>query len=141
MAIIKTTYKDDMLFQTNIGHHSILMDVPDVMGGKDRGVTPPQIFMASLSSCIGAFVANYCKEHNIDATDMTVEVSFDKIANPTRLVNIKARVELPHAEIGKREEAVRRVALHCPVHESIKVFEGIDLEILDREKLAEALPA
>ena len=141
MSVITTTYKDDMLFQTSIGHHSILVDVPDVMGGKDRAFTPPQIFIASLSSCIGAFVANYCNDHNLDTTGLKVTMEFDKVANPTRLVNLRARVELPNCELGRREEAMKRVAMACPVHESIKDFGGIDLQIFDKSKVAVTEPA
>jgi uncharacterized OsmC-like protein len=132
MTTITTAYKGDMLFQTTIGGHTVSVDVPSSMGGKERGVTPPDLFIASLSSCIGAFVAAYCRDHDIDPDDMIVSMSFDKADNPIRLTNIKARVDLPHASLGKRESAAKRAALHCPVHETIKAFGGIELEVVDK---------
>ena len=57
MAKITTYYKGDMLFESKLGAHSVIIDVPAGMGGKDRGPTPPEIFIASLGSCVGAFVA------------------------------------------------------------------------------------
>ncbi|MBN1679619.1 MAG: OsmC family protein [Anaerolineae bacterium] len=132
MAEIKTVYKGDMLFETTINGHTLTIDVPESMGGSNRGVTPPQVFIASLSSCIGAFAASYCNEHGINTEGMTVSVSFEKVSDPTRLVNIKAHVELPNGEVGKRGTAVKRAALHCPVHETIKAFEGIAFEFVDK---------
>ncbi|MBN1201774.1 MAG: OsmC family protein [Anaerolineae bacterium] len=134
MATIVTEYKGDMLFESVIGKHRITIDVPADMGGQDRGVTPPQVFIASLGGCIGAFVAHYCREAGINEEGLTVELSFDKVSDPTRLVNLKAKVHLPNGELGKREEAAKRVALHCPVHESIKDFGGLELEIVDNSK-------
>lgn len=138
MATITTTYKGDMLFEANIGGHKITIDVPPAMGGNDRGPTPPQLFIASLGSCVGAFVAQYCERNGIDAQDMAVDVSFDKVDNPTRLVNIRATVRLPHDTCHNREAAIRRVAEHCPVHETIDTMEGIKFEILDKSVLEPA---
>ncbi|MCL5108421.1 MAG: OsmC family protein [Chloroflexi bacterium] len=130
MATITTQYKGNMLFETAIGKHKLTIDVPDTMGGTDRGPQPPQLFVASLGSCIGAFVAQYCERNGIDTEGMTIDVTFDKVDDPTRLVNLKATVKLPKGDCGKRVEAIERVANHCPVHETISTMRGLDLEIL-----------
>lgn len=134
MAKITTYYKGDMLFESKLGAHSIIIDVPASMGGKDRGPTPPEIFVASLGSCVGAFVAQYCGRSGIDASDMTVDVTFDKMDNPTRLVNLKVRVDLPHGKCADRQAAIQRVAEHCPVHETIVTMQGIEFDIVGQEQ-------
>lgn len=132
MSTISTIYKGDMLFQTQInGYHAILTDVPDAMGGKDRAPTPPQYFIVSLGACVGAMVANYCKSHGIDSTDMKVDVKFEKADKPTRLTDLKIKVTLPNAECaGKQAEILKRVAEHCPVHETINMMQNVDFEIV-----------
>jgi uncharacterized OsmC-like protein len=121
-----------MLFESKLGNHSLLIDVPASMGGKDRSPTPPELFVASLGSCVGAFVAHYCQRTGIDATDMTVDVTFDKLENPTRLANLKVRIDLPQGECADRQAAIHRVAEHCPVHETITTMQAIEIEIFDR---------
>lgn len=129
MAQITTHYKGDMLFESKLGNHSVLVDVPPGMGGADRGPTPPELFIASLGTCVGAFVANYCGQAGIDAGDMSIDVAFDKVEDPTRLVNLRVKVNLPNGGCNGREKALRRVAEHCPVHETIATLEGIEFEI------------
>lgn len=129
MATITTSYKGRMLFESKIGNHAVTIDVPDAMGGSDRGPTPPQIFVASLGSCIGAFVAQYCENAGIDDTDMTVDMDFEKASDPTRLVNLKATVKLPNGDVGAREKAVLNVAKHCPVHATINAMEGLEINV------------
>jgi putative redox protein len=129
MAKITTVYKGDMLFESKIGNHSLVIDVPDSMGGTDRGPTPPQIFIASLGSCIAAFVAHYCNNVGLDTTGMSVDVSFEKVEDPTRLVNVVVDVNLPNADTKGREKAILRVAGHCPVHETICTLEEVDIVI------------
>lgn len=130
MATITTYYKGDMLFESQMGKHKVTIDVPAGMGGDDRGPIPPQLFIASLGSCIGAFVAQYCEKNGIDDEGMEVDITFDKAADPTRLVNLKAQVRLPKGECGKRVKAIERVAEHCPVHSTIRTMENLEIEIL-----------
>lgn len=132
MGTITTHYKGDMLFESKIGNHSLLIDVPASVGGKDRGPTPPEVFVASLGSCVAAIVAHYCGRVGIDARGMTVDVSFDKAEDPTRLVNLKVRVSLPNADCGDRKKAILHAAEHCPVHETITTLESIKIEVVDK---------
>jgi len=136
MATISTAYLGDMLFETTMGNHTIQIDVPATMGGTDRGPTPPELFIASLGSCIGAFAATYCEKSGIDTRDMTVDFNFDKAQDPVRLVNLKAIVKLPHGNCDRREKAILRVAEHCPVHETITALEGIEIELVGQEESA-----
>ncbi len=130
MATITTHYKGNMLFETAIGKHTLTIDVPADMGGTDRGPQPPQIFIASLGSCIGAFVAQYSERAGMDTSGMTVDLSFEKAADPTRLINLKATVKLPNAECTQRVNAIHKVAEHCPVHETILTMQGLEIEVL-----------
>lgn len=139
MATITTFYKGEMLFESKLGNHSILIDVPASMGGRDRGPTPPELFVASLGSCVGAFVADYCRRAGIDTRDLTVDVSFDKAEDPTRLANLKVRVNLPYGDCAKREQAIRRVAEHCPVHETIATLKGIEIELVGKQEAEPAI--
>ncbi len=130
MATITTFYKGEMQFESKVGKHSLTIDVPASMGGGDRGPIPPDLFVASLGSCIGAFVAQYCENNGIDDTGMTVDMNFEKVTDPTRLVNLKAVIKLPRGDCSKRVKAIERVAMHCPVHETISTMEGLAVEIL-----------
>jgi uncharacterized OsmC-like protein len=133
MSKVTTFYKGDMLFESEIGNHTLTIDVPASMGGKDRGPMPPQVFIASLGSCVGALVVDYCKKVGIDAEDMSVDVLFEKATDPTRLTDVSVKVNLPHGDCAKRVPAIKRVAEHCPVHATIGTLEGIDVEILGQD--------
>ncbi|MBN1920243.1 MAG: OsmC family protein [Anaerolineae bacterium] len=88
--------------------------------------------MASLGSCIGAFVAQYCENNGIDDTGMPVDLTLEKASDPTRLVNLKATVNLPQGDCERRVKAIERVAEHCPVHATIKTMESLEITILDK---------
>ena len=135
MATITTKYLGDMLFETAMGNHKLTIDVPDVMGGSDRGPQPPQIFIASLGSCVAALVTEYAERKGLDTSGLTVGVDFEKASAPTRLTNIKIHINMPNATCSDREGAIRKVAEHCPVHETMVTLEGIEFEIHDESEL------
>jgi uncharacterized OsmC-like protein len=103
------------------------------MGGKDRGPTPPELFIASLGSCVGAFVAQYCERAGIDTGEMTVDIAFNKAEGPTRLTDLKVIITLPHGDCSGREAPILRVAEHCPVHETIATMESITFTVIGKE--------
>lgn len=138
MSTITTRVKDGLVFETQLGTHTLISDVPEAMGGQDRGPTPPQLFIASLSTCVAAMVLNYCQNARLNATDLSVDVSFDKADSPTRLTNLKIVVNMPNMDCDKRQEVLKRVAEHCPVHETITTLDGIDIEIVDQKHFLES---
>ena len=129
MAKITTQHKGDMLFETDLGSHKVVIDVPAGMGGKDRGPTPPEFFVTSLGSCVAALVANYCNKAGLNTEGLSVDVSYDKVDDPTRLVNVNVEVNLPNADVGGREKAILRVAERCPVHETICSLDKVSIAL------------
>lgn len=129
-----SVHNGDMLFETQIGDHKIYNDVPPTpeWGGKGRYPTPPDYFVASLSSCIAAFVVQYCNQVGLDATDMRVECNYEKVAKPAFLKDIEIAVHLPNADLGPRAEALKRVASQCTVHETISQMAELHVSITDR---------
>ena len=134
MPSVKSRHVDDMVFETQVGNHTILNDVPPTpaWGGKGRHPTPPDYFVASLSSCIAAFVQQYCAQAGIDANGMFVEIHYEKATDPAHLNELLVDVHLPHADVGARAEAITRVSGHCTVHETICKMQGLPINVHDR---------
>ena len=129
MPEITVKHMGDMRFESQIGNHRLIIDVPPEMNGRDRGPTPPQLFITSLSSCIAVFATSYCNNVGINAEGLSVTLSFDKLTKPSRLGNLKAVIKIPSGEVGKKESAVIRAAKHCPIHETIHLSPEVDITL------------
>jgi putative redox protein len=127
MPKITTVYKGDMLLENRLGNHTVLVDVPQRLGGSDRGPIPSELFAASLGSCISALVADHCRRSGIDVEGMSVDVAYDKLDNPLRFASIKVTIDLPGADSETKRRAVLDVAERCPVHNTI--VSGAEIEI------------
>lgn len=139
MTTITTVSRGDGSFQATVGEHRLLIDAPAGMGGSGRGPTSVELFATSLGSCVAAFVSDYCTRAGLDTTDLSVDVGYELAEEPTRLVDLEVTINLPNADVGDRREAIRRVAEHCPVHETVEyTLEAIGLAIRDRGQLTAA---
>jgi uncharacterized OsmC-like protein len=131
MPSVKSQHAGERVFETQVGDHRILNDVPPTpeWGGKGRHPTPPDYFVASLSSCIAAFVQQCCQQSGVDATGMSVEINYEKGTNPAHLKELMVDVHLPNADVGARSEAIKRVSGHCTVHETICKMQGLPISV------------
>jgi uncharacterized OsmC-like protein len=133
MAKITTRYKGDMLFESKLGNHSLLIDMPSSMGGADRGPRPSELFIAALASSIGAAVADHCTRLGFDTHEMTVDFQFDEVDQPTRLANLQVTIRLPHCACAGQEQAILDLAEHCLIYETLVKRNGIQIELVDRQ--------
>ena len=116
---VNVDYLGGMKFSADCGKHKIMIDLPLGVGGSDEGATPPQLFLSSLASCVGVYVASYCKNAELDIKGMKIMINAEKELNPNRLDNIKIKVSLPNANIGQRKEAILTAAKKCLIHNTI----------------------
>ena len=134
MTEITTRYKGDMLFESKLGNHSLLIDMPSGMGGADRGPQPSELFIAALASSIGAAVADHCTRLGLDTREMTVDLQFNEVGDPTRLANLQVTIRLPHCACAGQEQAILHLAEHCLIYETLVNRNGIQIELVDRQR-------
>lgn len=133
MHTITSIHKGEMLFETAIGRHVIINDVPPSpdWGGQDRAPTPPDYFAAALCSCIAAFIVRYSVQSGINTDEMRVDMQFEKAVNPAHLKDIKLNIYLPNADVGSRIDAIKRVCEHCTVSETIARMGQLEINVFD----------
>lgn len=131
MTSLVTKHNGGVEFETRIGSHTIIADGPKEWGGQDRGPSPPQLFMASISSCVGVLVTHFCQEHELDVDGLSIEISYETAEHPTRFSDIRVKVNLPNAHCDDvcTKKALEHVARHCPLHETIMTLEKVMFDI------------
>lgn len=113
------THDEKLRFKAESGKHSIVIDLPEAAGGTDAGFSPPQMFIASLGSCIGVYVVDYCERAGIVCKGMKVHLDWKMAEDPKRISDIRVQIDLPAAIPAAREKAILAVAEHCLVHNTI----------------------
>ena len=72
---IETQWMGKMQFNALVNGHTIVMDVPERVGGEDNGPIPKPFVLTALSGCTGMDIAAILRKANKEVTDLTIKVS------------------------------------------------------------------
>jgi putative redox protein len=81
-------------------------------------MSPVEIFVGSLASCVAYFIGRYCARHNLAAEGLTVDVDWSMAERPHRVGEIRLQVHGLAVPAHHREQLLK-VAHGCTVHQSL----------------------
>ena len=133
---LTVTYRGGTKFHIQSNAHMVVADQPREDGGTDAGMSPVELFIGSLGSCIAYFVAQYCARHEITSEGLVLDVEFDMAEQPHRVGKVVVRIHLPASTNPSQEERLLRVAHACTVHQSLVVPPRVDISLVAKDRTA-----
>lgn len=109
--------------------HRIVTDQPVEDGGEDEGMTPVEMLVASLGSCIGYFAVQFCQRHKIETAGLRVAMEWAYSETPHRIGSMAAHVHLPARLDAATRDRLHRVLAGCTVHNSIQIAPKIEVRL------------
>ncbi len=106
-------------FEIQARGQRIFSDQPAENGGFDEGMTPPELFLASLGACAGFYAAAYLKKKGLATEGTRVKVTAEKLSGPARLDNFKIVVQVPAVCGEEQMRGVEDAVHHCLIHNTL----------------------
>jgi uncharacterized OsmC-like protein len=128
---LQVKYEGKKRFKAIVRDHEFTIDLPEKKGGDNSGPTPPEVFIASLASCIGLFAIGYMNVAKLNTDGLAVEVDWSLSEDHTRVDKIDAKVIVPNAELGKRERALHAAVEKCIIHNTLHTAPEMNIEIVN----------
>jgi uncharacterized OsmC-like protein len=116
-------------FEIRARQHTLISDQPVENKGFDEGMTPPELFLASLGSCAAFYAVDYLKRNELLQEGCTVRVTADKAKAPARLDNFHIEVEIPDSLTADQVKGVDEAVHRCLVHNTLLHPPKMDVEI------------
>ena len=116
---MEVNLEQGFLFTARCRGHEILADQTEKEGGTDKAMTPSELFVASLGTCIGVYAVRFCQRHNLPTEGMKVSLDWTVVKDPWRIGSIKAELHYPHDIPDAEKKGLLRMAEACFVHETI----------------------
>jgi uncharacterized OsmC-like protein len=116
---VRVVHERGARFRADCRGHRIIIDQPLEDAGSDAGMTPPELFAASLGGCIGYYVARYCQQAGIDDAGLRVDCDWSTAEQPHRIGSLRVHIILPGLP-EKRRKAVERAASLCMLHATLQ---------------------
>ena len=124
---IPGTLKQEVLID---GHHRLLTDEPERLGGDGSAPAPHELLPAALASCISTTMAMYARTKGWELGEVSVSVDYDNRSTPRRFDVV---IEVDGELTGEQLERLERVARSCPLRRSIEA--GFEFaESIDRAR-------
>ena len=116
---VRITHLNRVKFSIQSRTHTILCDQPADDGGDDMGMTPPELFLASLGSCAAFYATQYLRTRSLAVTGVEVLVTAEKLKHPARLGNFRVQVTYPVSLTEEQTEGLMRSVNHCLIHNTL----------------------
>jgi putative redox protein len=99
------------------GHHHLVTDEPEAVGGDGSAPSPHELLPAALASCVSTVLVMYGRTKGWDLGDVDVDVDYDNASTPRRFdVRISFTGDLTDEQLRRLE----KVAETCPVRRAME---------------------
>ncbi len=88
-------------------------------GGEESAPTPYSLFLASIGTCAGAFVLDFCHSRSIDTRDIKIQLQYCRSEKTHLTEQINLCIDLPKGFPEKYKSAVIKAADLCTVKRNI----------------------
>lgn len=119
MPTLTVKHEGGMASSINVRGHKVIVDVPQEMGGEDRGPNPVELLAGSLGSCIAFYVARWCKQAGIAFEGFEVKVDYVHDREKHCVPSMSVEVSMPSGFPEDRREALLKVAKACTIHNTL----------------------
>jgi len=117
--MMKISLIENVKFQAECRNHKVTTDQPIEDGGSDAGMSPVELLIASLGTCIGYYVSLFCQRRRVSAAGLKVELDWQFAENPHRIGSIEVRITLANKLDEKDRAGLLRMARGCTVHNTL----------------------
>lgn len=117
--MIDVSFLGGVRVDAQLGPHVLHTDQPAALGGTESAPSPYTIFLGSLASCAGFFVARFCQTRNIplDGIRLRMETTNDPTTHLAS--DVRFLLTLPADFPEKYRGSLERVIDQCSVKRTI----------------------
>lgn len=126
---VRAEFKGKKKFSITAGDHSVLTDLPAEKSGEDSSLSPVEIFIGALGSCMGVYGTAYLKNAGFDPEGFSVELSWSYGKSGGGIEKIQAEIVPPNEDIGKREKALLAACKSCVIHKTFRKPPDISISL------------
>lgn len=125
MYHVDITNKGDYHFDVKSKEYEFAVDT------KGNGMTPPDVLLASIGTCIGVYLRKYAEGAKLSLPEFTVKVDADFSKDkPVCFRQIKVEIDLKGTKVDDRRiKAILEFVKNCPVHNTVKTNPEIEVAI------------
>jgi len=108
---------------------TIKTDQPEREGGNGKSPEPFSLFIASIGTCTGVYILNFCQERKIPTENIKLVLKIDKDKETHMISKIDIDIKIPENFPSKYKKALIKSAGLCTVKKHLEKPPRIDINI------------
>ena len=121
-----------------VGKFVVRTDQPRENGGDDSAPDPFTLFLASLATCAGFYVAAYCNTRQIPTEGIRIVERTESDPKSKRLTRVTIDIQLPPGFPAQHRDPIVRAASACKVKKALATPPELDVYASDSDLAATA---
>ncbi len=131
MMSIEITFPGGVVVQATHGSHTVCTDQPAPAGGTDSAMSPFDLFLSSIATCMGYYAVKFCRERSLGTEGLGLTLTPVRDPQAGRLAKLQIELRLPREFPEKYRQAILRAVDHCAVKRAILEPPEFAIEVLD----------
>jgi len=99
---------------------------------KGKGISPPDVLLASLGSCIGVYTRKYLEGAKLEPTGFQIKIKGELCQeSPVRFKEIEISIFLKGIDLDeRRKHALLEFVRNCPIHNTLEYKPMINIGLI-----------
>jgi putative redox protein len=115
MSMMTVSFPGGVAVDATFAGHTVHTDQPRSAGGMDTAMSPFDLFLASIGTCMGFYALRFCQERNLSTEGLGLTLEPLREGDGKRMTALRIAVELPPGFPEKYRGAIERAIDHCAV--------------------------
>jgi len=127
--MVSVTYQHGREFNIQLGEHQWISDQPAANGGRNRGPTAAEMFVAAIGASVAYYALVYLEARSLPTAGLTVEAAWDTASSPKRINQIRTRISLPAGVPLANRDRIRQAAERSLLHNTLCNHPEVVIEV------------
>jgi putative redox protein len=115
MSMMTVSFPGGVMVDAHYKGHTLRTDQPEKNGGGDTALSPFDLFIASIATCMGFYALRFCQERSISTDGLRLSLEPIRDEEKKMVATVRVSLELPAAFPDKYRTPIRRAVEHCSV--------------------------
>ncbi|GAB4140538.1 MAG: OsmC family protein [Planctomycetota bacterium] len=120
MTSIEVSFPGGKRVSASVRGHRVETDQPAAASGDDSAPSPFELFLASLATCAGFYVLEFCRGRDLPVEGISLSQVCERDPESRRISAVKLSIRLPEGFPAKYRAAVAKAAEACAVRKAIE---------------------
>jgi ribosomal protein S12 methylthiotransferase accessory factor len=119
MSVMTVSFPGGVMVDATFRGLTVRTDQPESAGGTNTALSPFDLFLASIATCMGYYALRFCQERDLSTEGLRLTLEPMRDEDLKRVATLRIVLELPTQFPDKYRPAIARAVDHCAVKKHI----------------------